>query len=282
MPVRGGPSCCLLFSCLKSLRSLELTPPALCDTSLNVHIPLGVALSILWRSFFIQAAWNFKGMQNIGFTYAILPGIRHIMPDRIDEGVQRYLPFFNTQPYMAPTIIGVYLNLHEQGKEDMITKLSPALSGTLAALGDTFFWATLKPILALLLLLCVFVDQLLGLVLALAIYNAVHLWVMAWGFHQGYRLGADGALAMGRLLSIDVTRYISLAIPFLSGAALGLAAVWFSLDSEFSAVLSGVDRVLGAGVVLFCVSVVLIKLRVGIFWLVYGVFTLSMIWTMLR
>jgi len=27
---------------------------------------------------------------------------------------------------------------------------------------------------------------------------------------------------------------------------------------------------------------VLIKLRVNIFWLVYGVFTLSMIWTMLR
>lgn len=221
-------------------------------------------------------------MQNIGFTHAILPGLKQIMPERIDEGVRRYLPFFNTQPYMAPTIIGVYLHLHEEGKEDMITKLSPVLSGTLAALGDTFFWATLKPILALLFLLCVFLDQLWGLVLALVVYNTAHLWVMAWGFIQGYRHGADGALSMGKILSIDVTRYISLAIPFLSGTVLGLAAVWFSLDSEFPAILPGVDQGIGAGVILFLASVVLMKLRVGIFWLVYGVFTLSMIWTMLR
>lgn len=240
-----------------------------------------MTLSILWRSFFIQAAWNFKGMQNIGFTHAILPGIMHLAPGRVAEAIRRYLRFFNTQPYMAPTIIGVYLHLLEQGDEEAIGKLGPTLSGTLAALGDTLFWATLKPILALLLLLSVFLDQLWGLILALTIYNAAHLWVMAWGFRLGYLHGADGALSMGRMLSIDMTRYLSLAIPFLSGAMLGLAAVWFGRAQECSPIISGSCTMLVAGVTLFVGSVALIKLRVGVLWLIYGVFAFSMILTVL-
>lgn len=221
-------------------------------------------------------------MQNIGFTHAILPGIKHVLPERVDEGVKRYLTFFNTQPYMAPTIIGVYLHLHEQGEEDMIAKIGPTLSNSLAALGDTFFWATMKPVLALLFMICIFMDQLWGLLLALVIFNTAHLWVMAWGFVQGYRHGADGALSLGKILSIDVARYLSLTIPLLSGFALGCAALWFRLDKEFSAVLPGIDLAFAAAAIIFLTAVVLIKLRVNIFWLVYGVFTLSMIWTMLR
>lgn len=221
-------------------------------------------------------------MQNIGFTHAILPGIKHIQPERVDESVRRYIPFFNTQPYMAPTIIGVYLHLHEHGKEEMISRLAPTLSGTLAALGDTFFWATLKPLLALSLLLCIFLDQVWGLVLCLVVYNTAHLWVMAWGFKAGYRDGADGALSMGKMLSIDMTRYISLAIPLLSGMVLGLSATWFASKGDLAATLPGIDGTLVAGVILFLAGVCLMKLRASVFWLVYGVFALSMIWTMLQ
>ena len=237
-------------------------------------------LSILWRSFFIQAAWNFKGMQNIGFIHAILPGLKAVMPGRVDEGIKRYLPFFNTQPYMAPTIMGVFLHLHEEGNEEMITRLSKSLSGSLAALGDTFFWATLKPLLALLCLISVFADQLWGIFLAVFLFNAAHLWVMAWGFLQGYRHGADGALALGRRLSIDATRILSLAIPFLSGIVLGLAAVRFGTGDMFASVLPGVAGGILMGLVLFIACTVLTKLRVGVFWFVYGVFALTVLWTM--
>lgn len=248
----------------------------------GVSIPRRTILSILMRSLFIQAAWNFKGMQNIGFTHAILPGLRQVMPGRVDDGIRRYLPFFNTQPYMAPTIMGVNLYLHEQGDEEMITRLGPSLSGTLAALGDTFFWATLKPLLALLGLVCIFTDQLWGLFLVLVLYNTAHVWVMSWGFLQGYRHGANGAMALGRVLSIEVTRYVSLAIPFLSGAVLCLAAVWFGMDNVFPSVSPGMLQGVGGGMVIFLAVVALIKLRVNLFWLVYGVFASTMLWTMLR
>jgi len=240
-------------------------------TPFSVSISARTALSILWRSFFIQAAWNFKGMQNLGFTHAIIPGIREVSPGSLEESIARHLAFFNTQPYMAPTIIGVYLHLHEQGRQDMIPKFAPSLPGSLAALGDTFFWATLKPILALLCLLCIFMDRMSGLFLALILFNAAHLWIMVWGFHLGYRQGPQGAMSLGRVLSVDTSRRLGLAIPLLSGAALGLGARW-----------SGHDFGLAAGTAVFLLSVVLIKLRVNVFWLVYGVFALSVVWTMLR
>jgi len=251
----------------------------------GVSIPRRTILSILIRSLFIQAAWNFKGMQNIGFTHAILPGLRQVMPGRVDEGVRRYLSFFNTQPYMAPTIMGVNLHLHEQGNEEMIARLGPSLSGTLAALGDTFFWATLKPLLALLGLTCIFTDQLWGLFLVLVLYNTAHVWVMSWGFLQGYRHGANGAMALGRVLSIEVTRYVSLAIPFLSGAVLCLAAVWFGMDGFSPLASPCMPQGITGDIVIFLAFlafVALIKLRVNLFWLVYGVFASTMLWTMLR
>ena len=234
-------------------------------------MPIRVAATILWRSFFVQGAWNFRGMQNIGFTHAILPGLKHSDPANLQKNIEGYLRFFNTQPYMAPTIMGVHLHLIEQGKEELVEKLKTSLSGSLAAVGDTFFWATLKPLLALLLLLTVFVDQLWGLALALVLYNCVHLWVMAWGFAQGYRLGPSGALSIGRMLSVDLSKLIALMIPFLSGVILCLVSG-----------RSGFSHGLLVGFLLFAACIPAIKLKLNPIWIVYGVFVLSVIWTILR
>jgi mannose/fructose/N-acetylgalactosamine-specific phosphotransferase system component IID len=237
--------------------------------ALIVRMPIRIAAAILWRSFFIQGAWNFKGMQNIGFTNAILPGLKYVAPGNLPKIIKRYLTFFNTQPYMAPTIMGVYLNLHEQGKEEMVEKINTSLSGSLAAIGDTFFWATLKPLMALLFLLTMIMNQLWGLFFALILYNSVHLWAMIWGFFQGYRHGPTGALAMGHLLSVDISKLIALMIPFLSGVILCLVSDW-----------SGTGHGLLMGLLLFIACIPPLKLQINPAWIVYGVFTLTVIWTM--
>jgi mannose/fructose/N-acetylgalactosamine-specific phosphotransferase system component IID len=172
---------------------------------------------------------------------------------------------------MAPTAIGVFLHLYEQDNEELIEKIRPSLTGSLAAIGDTFFWTTLKPLLALLLLISAIADQLWGLFLALVLFNSVHLWTMTWGFFLGYRQGPQGALSLGHLLSVDFSKNVSLLITFLSGVILCLVPGWIGIDHSFI-----------AGFFIFVTSSVLIKLRVNIFWLVYGVFTLSMLWAMLR
>ncbi len=210
-------------------------------------------------------------MQNIGFVHAMMPGLKKIHPGTSDKAAGRYLRFFNTHPYMAPTIMGLFLNLEEADNHEMIDKLQPSIAGSLAAIGDYFFWATLKPVIALLCILCVIVDQVWGIALVLIAYNLIHLWAMSWGFLQGYRNGPGGALDIGRVLSVDRARLISYSTPFLSGAVLVMLARW-----------DGIGQGLTAGVLLLVGCIVAGKLRLGVFRIFYGVFTLALIWTMIR
>lgn len=225
---------------------------------------------ILVRSLFIQGAWNFKGMQNIGFLFSIAPGIREIHGDNVREALLRHKAFFNTQPYMAPTLMGILLNLEGQGKAELIPKVQPSISGSLAAIGDTFFWATLKPIAALLCLLTVMMHTIWVIVIALILFNVVHLWVMVWGFAQGYRYGPDGALLFGKALSVERTHIISYTIPLLCGMVLTLIPSW-----------TGKGTVL-LGLLVFLACFVAGKLRLNVFWMFYGVFIFLLLWTIMK
>lgn len=231
----------------------------------------GTSAKILWRSLFIQGAWNFKGMQNIGFVYAMLPGLKKVHSADVDGPAAKYLNFFNTHPYMAPTIAGVFLKLEGQGDGETIEKLKPTISGSLAALGDTFFWASLKPIVALLLLLTVMADHPWGIVPVLLLYNGVHFWIMAWGFNRGYRNGPGGALELGGLLSIKRTKRMSYSIPLLAGMALAALSLWKAADVN-----------LGMSLLIFIGALAAFRLRLGVFWIFYGVFTLSLVWTIIQ
>jgi PTS system mannose-specific IID component len=153
----------------------------------------------------------------------------------------------------------------------MVEKINTSLTGSLAAIGDTFFWATLKPLMALIFLLSIMINQLWGLFIALTLYNCAHLWIMLWGFFQGYRYGSDGALAIGHLLSVDLSKLISLMIPFLSGMVLCLASYW-----------TGIGHGLLTGLLLFVACILPLKLRINPTWIVYGVFTLTVIWNIVR
>lgn len=210
-------------------------------------------------------------MQNIGFVYAILPGLKSIYPNSLDKAAIRYLRFFNTHPYMSPTIAGVFLHLEEKGDDEMIEKLQNTIAGSLAAIGDYFFWATLKPIIALLFILSVIAEQLWGIALTLIVYNSLHLWTMSWGFARGYINGPEGALKIGRVLSVDRAKLISYCTPLLSGAVLALIALW-----------DGIGTGLAPGILIFCACIIAQRLRLGVFWIFYGIFTLTLIWAIIQ
>jgi len=209
-------------------------------------------------------------MQNIGFSYAILPGLKQLFPETYNTLIKKYTRFFNTQPYMAPTVIGVSLNLEEQGQGNMFEKIQTALSGSLAAIGDTFFWATLKPILALLCIISMLFDQIWCVVLVLLLFNSIHIWIMSWGFLKGYYLGAGGALSIGRLLNVDRSRSFSYITPFLCGIIFYITVNRIALPHGFP---------LGLGVL--AASLIAIRLKLNTIIVFYGIFTLMLIWTMI-
>lgn len=210
-------------------------------------------------------------MQNVGFVYAMLPGLKKLASDGLDSAANRYVKFFNTHPYMAPTIMGVFLKLEEQGDRETIDKLKQTMSSSLAAIGDSFFWAVLKPIIALLFLLAVMLDQLWGLALVLLLYNSIHIWVMVSGFKRGYRKGPGGALEIGRILSVDRSRRISYLIPLTAGMVTVVLSRWEGLGSGLPVSLP-----------IFLGAAVAYRLKIGVFWIFYGVFTLTLIWTMIQ
>lgn len=219
-------------------------------------------------------------MQNIGFVYAMLPGLKRLFEDNPDKAVKRYVKFSNTHPYMAPTVMGVFMKLEEQGDLETIEKLKQTISSSLAAIGDTFFWATLKPIIALLFLLAVMAGRIWGIVLILLLYNSIHLWTMMWGFAHGYRNGPGGALEIGKILSLDRSRRISYSIPLLAGMVMAALPQWEL--SRWDSAGNDLSTKLLTSILVFLASVTAYRFKIGTFWIFYGVFTLTLIWTIIR
>jgi mannose PTS system EIID component len=162
----------------------------------GTHLPRPVLLRVFFRSLFLQASWNPKGMQNLGLAYALYPALEVLYPDpeKRGEAVQRHLTFFNTHPYVAAAIVGGVLYHEERiskGEEDpsRVNDFKRALMGPLAALGDGFFWLSLKPAVGA---FCAALVPWLGAwaaVLFLVLYNAVHFTFRARLFGMGLRLG---------------------------------------------------------------------------------------------
>ena len=191
-------------------------------------LPRHILFRCFLRSLLLQANWNPRGMQGLGFVYAIEPALVSIYPNETDRrrALKRHIEPFNTHPYMAEAILGGAIH-HELAVSDgrsspsKVKEFKGALGGPLAALGDSFFWASLRPAsAALAAMLLPFIGAWTVLVFLLT-YNGVHLAARTHLFLSGLRLG-DGLLeAIGsmRLASRSIT------LKKVTAVFLGVAAV---------------------------------------------------------
>ena len=149
-------------------------------------------LKVLIRSFFIQGSWNFKGMQNTGFCYAISPVIKEVTGRKSErsQSLLRHLEIFNTHPYMASTILGAVaqMELEGEGRDgEIIREMKIALSGPFAAIGDIFFWSTLKPLFSVTAIIAAFLGSIFAPILFILLYNSFHIWMRVKGFKEGLK-----------------------------------------------------------------------------------------------
>lgn len=217
----------------------EAAPPAL------RVLPDREQAALFRRSAMLQAGWNFEGMQNLGFLYAIEPGLRrvHRDPERLLRARMRHLGFYNCQPYMTGFALGACLALEEDAAlaEDeaaeaaagaRVESLKRALGSALAALGDPFFWGSLRPATAVLTLLAWtalwtldFPSPVLwGTLVGLVAFNVPALWARWEGPRLGYETGEALPAALKRQGWREHTRRARAA--GLAGTALlALAAI---------------------------------------------------------
>jgi PTS system mannose-specific IID component len=190
-------------------------------------VPPRTLAHVFWRCLFLQAAWNRRGMQNLGFAYAIDPALAALYPEpaRRREALARHLGFFNCHPYTAAAIVGGAIHHEERvaaGEEPGQGPLAykQTLQGPLAAIGDGFFWTALRPFFGALAAVGALALGWPAVLAALAIYNVIHLALRIAMFRSGYRRGDAVVADFARLSLPSVAERLR-----LGGAALcGLAA----------------------------------------------------------
>ena len=175
-----------------------------------MRLPRAVLTRVFWRCLFLQAAWNRRGMQNLGFAYAIDPALRHLYgdPARRAEALARHMKFFNCHPYMAAAIIGGAIHHEERvaaGQEPGSSPLQykQSLQGPLAAVGDGFFWTALRPFFGVLGAAGALLLGWPAIVAVLLAYNAIHFALRIRLFRAGYERG-DGLVGEVARLELPV------------------------------------------------------------------------------
>ncbi len=115
-----------------------------------------VSLTCFLRSYLLGAAFTPQGMQSLGITHALEPGLAELYPDPEDllRARRRYIRHFNTHPMAAPFLLGLFLHLEQliaRGmlSEEALHNVKDTAGYTLSAIGDSVFSGTLMPFWAL-------------------------------------------------------------------------------------------------------------------------------------
>jgi PTS system mannose-specific IID component len=229
---------------------------------------------VFWRTFFIQAGFSPEALQALGLLYALEPALRALYPDeaRRREALKRHLVPFNTHPYVAAGLVGGML-FHEvriangEAAPETVTRFKQTLMGPLAAVGDSFFWMSLRPAAGAVSAALVPWLHAWSALLFVVLYNAVHLTLRASLFLQGWRLG-DGLVARLSLAQLPTwgNRLRTLAAA-MAGALGTWLAIRFASQAQggFSPVFAVAAVVVGLG------ALALAERRVKPMWVLYGV-----------
>jgi mannose PTS system EIID component len=198
---------------------------------LAAPVPSRTLAHAFLRSLFIQATWNRRGMQNLGFAYAIEPALRALYPNaaRREEALRRHLGFFNCHPYMAAAILGGAIHHEERVAAGLSPPEAPVhykqtLQGPLAAVGDGFFWTALRPFFGALGAVGALLLGLPAVVAVLVVYNVIHLTLRIGLFRAGYLRGDALVPAIARLALPVVADRLRTGGAALAGVAAGVVA----------------------------------------------------------
>ncbi len=193
----------------------------------------GTLLKVVLRSFWIQSCWNFRGMQNMGFAFAMGPVIKalYLANKERAQALKRHIEFFNTHPYCTAIILGVVAQMEEDGRQhhtlsgEDISRIKTGMMGPLAALGDTVFWASLKPALALGAVALVLTSRqqalwqdLMGVGVFFVLYSIPHLSLRLGGVFWGYRRGLMIVQDLRKFNPQLIARRLTFFLAIVSGA----------------------------------------------------------------
>jgi len=105
-----------------------------------------------------EMSLNYERMQSIAYTYALLPAIKKLYPNRDDQiaAMKRHLELFNTNATAGGLILGTTLAMEEEKANnpdsipgESIVAVKTGLMGPVAAFGDSFSAGTITTLFIL-------------------------------------------------------------------------------------------------------------------------------------
>lgn len=164
---------------------------------------------VFTRLLFLQATVHRRGMQNIGLMHALDAAAPRLSENGLAL-VARHAEYFNTNPHMAPLVVGGVLRIEEEAESTApasVSRFKQAAASALAAAGDVFFSGALKPLALTLACLSAIYNFFAGLVVILVLYNAAVIYCryrgITFGYARGWRLvDAFSGPRVQRLLGI--------------------------------------------------------------------------------
>ena len=196
--------------------------------TLSRHARLRATLRLL----LLQAGWNFERLQNLGWAWCVSGALRELYPDPAERlaAEKRHLELFNTHPYMAGYVMGAALRVEArvadgEAAPEAVSALKLGLSPALAAVGDSFFWATLRPAAGVLAVAWLWLAphpwHLAAPLFFLGAYNLPGLWLRLHSLEMGWQEGERVALHVGALRLPALTEGLRMAALMLAGALAG-------------------------------------------------------------
>ena len=189
-------------------------------------------LTAFLRSFLVQASWNNRTMIGGGFAFAILPVLRWLHKgddESFRKTLQRHSEHFNAHPYLAGLALGAVCRMEEDARDpEEVRRFKLAVRGPLGGLGDALVWVGWRPatVLAALVLALAGAPPGVTVFFFLALYNAGHLVLRAWGFRVGLEWGSQvGEPLRAVALRKQADHFAAIGV-FLLGGLAGLALGW--------------------------------------------------------
>ncbi len=170
------------------------------DKPATTHIAKRTRVSVALRTVLLEACWNNKGKQNLGFCFSILPALRRLYSGEALKGaVKRSLSVFNTNPCFSGFVAGAVIEQEAHSRTDEsqhqagIDRMKSMLGGTFGALGDDLMWLSLKPFLGTLAILLFLLGHEWAFIWMVGVFSILSIALR----FKGVELGLKGVLAIG-------------------------------------------------------------------------------------
>lgn len=156
-------------------------------------------MSVFWRSFTINASFNYERQMSQGFVYSMIPVLKKLYPgkDQFADALTRHSEFFNVTPMVAPLTMGIAAAMEEENaKSDdfdasSVNAVKASLMGPLSGIGDSVFWGTLRPLAAGIACSLALAGNAAAPIIFLVLFNVFNVACRYFGLVKGYEMGTS-------------------------------------------------------------------------------------------